>query len=60
MSILIINIISIFFLFKESFQSMRTHIIKKNAHPIYDELFEFSNIDQIIMKIILNFYNINL
>lgn len=24
---------------------MRTHIIKKNAHPIYDELFEFANID---------------
>ena len=21
---------------------MRTHIIKKNVHPIYDELFEFS------------------
>jgi Ca2+-dependent lipid-binding protein len=27
-----------------SLQSMRTHIIKKNAHPIYDELFEFSHV----------------
>lgn len=27
-----------------SLQSMRTHIIKKNAHPIYDELLEFSNL----------------
>jgi hypothetical protein len=26
---------------------MRTHIIKKNAYPIYDELFEFKNIEQI-------------
>jgi hypothetical protein len=26
---------------------MRTHIVKKNSHPIYDELFEFSNIQQI-------------
>lgn len=26
---------------------MRTHIIKKNAHPVYDELFEFTNVDQI-------------
>ncbi len=26
---------------------MRTHIIKKNAHPIYDELFEFANLRQI-------------
>jgi hypothetical protein len=24
---------------------MRTHIIKKNSHPVYDELFEFSNIN---------------
>jgi Ca2+-dependent lipid-binding protein len=29
---------------------MRTHIIKKNSHPIYDELFEFSNISQINNK----------
>jgi len=29
---------------------MRTHIIKKNSHPIYDELFEFSNIHQINNK----------
>lgn len=26
---------------------MRTHIIKKNSHPVYDELFEFSNFRQI-------------
>jgi hypothetical protein len=26
---------------------MRTHIVKKNSHPIYDELFEFPNIRQI-------------
>jgi hypothetical protein len=26
---------------------MRTHIIKKNSHPVYDELLEFSNIRQI-------------
>lgn len=26
---------------------MRTHIIKKNAHPIYDSLFEFKNLEQI-------------
>jgi hypothetical protein len=26
---------------------MRTHIIKKNAHPIYDELFEFNNLEGI-------------
>ncbi|CAF2757104.1 unnamed protein product [Rotaria sp. Silwood2] len=32
---------------QEPYQSMRTHIIKKNNHPIYDELFEFSNIRQI-------------
>ncbi|CAF1028920.1 unnamed protein product [Rotaria sordida] len=31
----------------KTFPSMRTHIIKKNAHPIYDELFEFTNIEQI-------------
>lgn len=24
---------------------MRTHIIKKNAYPVYDELFEFTNVD---------------
>ncbi len=24
---------------------MRTHIIKKNAYPIYDELFEFLHVD---------------
>ncbi|UJR31586.1 hypothetical protein I4U23_019073 [Adineta vaga] len=29
---------------REPLQSMRTHIIKKNSHPIYNELFEFSNI----------------
>ena len=23
---------------------MRTHIVKKNPHPIYDELFEYSNL----------------
>jgi hypothetical protein len=27
--------------------SMRTHIIKKNPHPIYDELFEFPNLEEI-------------
>ncbi|CAF3831286.1 unnamed protein product [Adineta steineri] len=32
----------------ESLPSMRTHIIKKNAYPIYDELFEFSNLEQIL------------
>ncbi|CAF1237786.1 unnamed protein product [Rotaria sp. Silwood1] len=32
---------------QESYQSMRTHIIKKNNHPMYDELFEFSNIREI-------------
>jgi len=26
---------------------MRTHIIKKNAYPIYDELFEFTNLQPI-------------
>lgn len=26
---------------------MRTHIVKKNAHPVYDESFEFSNINEI-------------
>lgn len=26
---------------------MRTHIIKKNAYPVYDELFEFTNLEQI-------------
>lgn len=26
---------------------MRTHIVKKNPHPIYDELFEFTNLEQI-------------
>lgn len=31
--------------FQVSIQSMRTHIIKKNSHPIYDELFQFSNIN---------------
>ncbi len=34
-------------LIKDSFPSMRTHIIKKNPHPIYDELFEFPNLEQI-------------
>lgn len=24
---------------------MRTHIVKKNPHPVFDELFEFSNLD---------------
>ena len=24
---------------------MRTHIVKKNPHPIYDELFEFVQLD---------------
>ncbi|CAF0863317.1 unnamed protein product [Rotaria sordida] len=32
---------------QEPFQSMRTHIIKKTNNPVYDELFEFSNIRQI-------------
>ncbi|CAF3578270.1 unnamed protein product [Adineta steineri] len=32
---------------EEPFQSMRTHIIKKNPHPIYDEVFEFPNLHQI-------------
>jgi hypothetical protein len=27
---------------------MRTHIIKKNPHPIYDELFEYPHLEQII------------
>ncbi|CAF3728402.1 unnamed protein product [Rotaria sp. Silwood1] len=31
----------------KKFPSMRTHIIKKNAYPIYDELFEFTNLEQI-------------
>ncbi|CAF3832993.1 unnamed protein product [Rotaria sp. Silwood1] len=31
----------------KTFPSMRTHIIKKNAYPIYDELFEFTNLEQI-------------
>jgi hypothetical protein len=26
---------------------MRTHIIKKNAFPVYNELFEFPNLEQI-------------
>ena len=26
---------------------MRTHIIKRNAHPVYNELFEFTNLEQI-------------
>ena len=26
---------------------MRTHIVKKNPHPIYDELFEFTNLEEI-------------
>jgi hypothetical protein len=38
--------IYIFFI-KEIFPSMRTHIIKKNAFPIYNELFEFPNVEQI-------------
>lgn len=33
--------------FVEPYQSMRTHIVKKDTHPVYDELFEFSNIHQI-------------
>ncbi|CAM4762698.1 unnamed protein product [Rotaria magnacalcarata] len=32
---------------QEPYQSMRTHIVKKDTHPVYDELFEFSNIRQI-------------
>ena len=29
--------------FLEPMPSMRTHIVKKNIHPVYDELFEFPN-----------------
>ncbi|CAF4470037.1 unnamed protein product, partial [Rotaria sp. Silwood2] len=32
---------------EETFPLMRTHIIKKNAYPVYDELFEFTNLEQI-------------
>ncbi|UJR15092.1 hypothetical protein I4U23_002059 [Adineta vaga] len=32
---------------QENIPSMRTHIIKKNAYPIYDELFEFNNLESI-------------
>jgi hypothetical protein len=38
----------LFFFIKESFPSMRTHIIRKNAYPVYDELFEYSNLEQLI------------
>ncbi|CAF0922745.1 unnamed protein product [Adineta ricciae] len=31
---------------QELLQSMRTHIIKKNSNPVYDELFEFPNLHQ--------------
>jgi hypothetical protein len=41
--------------FQVPFQSMRTHIIKKNSHPIYDELFEFPNVRQINNKLCLLF-----
>ncbi|CAF1365036.1 unnamed protein product [Rotaria magnacalcarata] len=31
----------------KTFPLMRTHIVKKNAYPIYDELFQFINIEEI-------------
>lgn len=34
----------------DSFPSMRTHIVKKNPHPIYDELFEFTNLEEISLE----------
>lgn len=29
---------------------MRTHIVKKNPHPIYDELFEFTSLEEISLE----------
>ena len=29
----------------DAFPSMRTHIVKKNMHPVYDELFEFNHLE---------------
>jgi len=30
---------------QESFVPTRTHIVKKNLHPVYDELFEYTNLN---------------
>jgi hypothetical protein len=40
------HLVNYFLFFQVPLQSMRTHIVKKNAHPIYDELFEFSTLHQ--------------
>lgn len=40
---------------QELLQSMRTHIMKKNSHPNYDELFQFSNLHHNPSNLILLF-----
>ena len=29
---------------------MRTHIVRKNSHPIYDELFEFTSLEELFLE----------